>query len=101
MRQSLEYYLGRADEAGIRLEIPADSALLKTDRVYGFEPRRRDTAAIVQRLNGLQDKMKADEVKAFDRAQDARAEFHRHQGACSVIDRIRFMLNMRDRGLPF
>lgn len=101
MRQSLEYYLGRAIEAGILLEIPADSALLKTDRVYGFEPRRRDTAAIIQRLSGLQDKMKADEVKAFDRAQDARAEFHRHQGACSVIDRIRFMLNMRDRGLPF
>ncbi len=101
MRQSLEYYLGRAEEMGIRLEIPADSALLKTDRVYGYEPRRRDTAAIIQRLNVLQDKLKADEVKAFDRYNDAKAEFHRHQGACSVIDRARFMIRMRDRGLPF
>jgi hypothetical protein len=101
MRQSLEYYLGRADEAGIRLNIPPDSALLKTDRVYGFEPRRRDTAAIIERLRGLADKMKADEVQAFEKYNDQKAVFHRMQGACSIIDRISFMLRMRDRGLPF
>jgi len=101
MRQSLEYYLGRIEESGVKLTIPADSALLKTDRVYGFEPRRKDTAAILQRIGYLEDKMAKEKNVAYDKYNDAKAEFHRMQGAQTILQRMRFLLSMRDRGLPF
>lgn len=41
-RPNLEYFIGRAEERGIRVIIPESSALLKSDHLYGYEPSPRN-----------------------------------------------------------
>lgn len=90
-RSCAEFYAGWVLGAGIELHIPARSALLESDGVYGYA--RAESLELLTRMRGYyEDRRKRFLTQADDarkRRNQAKADWNSHDGAVQVLDLLR------------
>lgn len=101
MKPSASYYLGVAEGRGIKVVIPAGSALLKTDRVYGFEPRDPRTKRLIDEHQAVIADLKKEQAEHDRLFREYKAKSNANEGAIHMAKLTIHMLEMRERGGQF
>ncbi|MCP4299607.1 MAG: hypothetical protein GY783_03400 [Gammaproteobacteria bacterium] len=99
-RESLAYYIGKAEGLGCRVYLPDDCALLRSDHVYGLERQPGSINNLARHLKTHRVRLAMEQQKHMDAYNEHKANFHRCQGAQGVIEGLEQELKARERGLP-
>lgn len=82
-RPNCEYWLGRAEQAGINLYIPDGSDMLKSNNIYGYEESKAFT-----QLQERATWYRKQQVKANQQAEQTKAIADQYKGAIEVTDYV-------------
>ena len=99
-RQSLEYYMGKAEGLGRKIFLPEGSAMLRSDHVYGFERQPEGINNLIRHMEGRMGAIAKEQDKHFSAYNEDKANYHRAQGAQSALQAMTRELRCRQRGLP-
>lgn len=99
-RQSLEYYLGLAQGLGRKVVLPDKCALLRADNLYGFERQPESVNNLIRHMSDTNSTYAREQEKYFQVYNEAKANFHRAQGAQRATQNYIQELRCRQRGLP-
>lgn len=93
----LEWWLGQAEGAGIRVGIPKTSALLKSPYMYGYEPTKKWPRVLQASEEFLQSRIATYKVQNNDLLK----ELHKIEGAIQELEWIVTFAQARGRGAEF
>jgi hypothetical protein len=97
MRQSCEYYLGKAEGMGISVVIQDHSSLLKASHFYGYERTPKDPIELALQQNI--DTLNAEYSQFQAQLNEIQAEIQTRHGALQAMKQTRKMLKLRARGV--
>lgn len=97
MRQSLEYYIGKASAFGVRVIIQDYSALLRAHYIYAWERKPLDTmdkllGTSIDKLEGEKNQTEAEIIKQ-------KLEAATKDGAIQTLKQIRKMMKLKEKGV--
>ena len=97
MRQSCEYYIGKAEGMGIRVIVQDHSSLLKADHFYGYQRAPKDPVelALSDKLKGL----RAEKAQFEQQMAEVQAEIQTRHGAEQAVNQTLKMIKLRKRGV--
>ena len=99
-RHSMEFYLGKAEGLGRKVITTQDSALMRSDHIYGFERQPQGINNLITHLGFQKKKLEEEQQKQFDKYKEHMAEYHRLQGAQRALEKVREELAALRRGRP-
>jgi len=96
MRQSVNYYIGRLLEAGVRVVIQPHSSLMKGPYWYGYESPKRDPLEKLMKEN--LNKVKAEKEKHESQKRDLDHKIHVLDGGVQTLEQLLKIAKLRDKG---
>lgn len=99
-RQSLEYYLGLAQGLGRKVVLPEKCALLRSAHLYGYEPQPEGVNNLIRHMTESNTSLAREQEKYFSAYNEAKANYHRAQGAMRATQNYIQELRCKQRGLP-
>lgn len=96
MRQSLNYYIGKAEGLGIKVVIQPHSSLLKTDFWYAYEDRQKDS--IENDVRKTLGRIQENKVAAQAKITEEQLKLQAMDGAEQVIRQLIEAFDLRAKG---
>jgi len=96
MRQSVNYYVGKLEQEGIRVVIQNHSSLLKAGHWYGYVPARKDRLETIMGQNLA--KVKQDIGKLQQQLQGLQNQLMLMEGGKQAIEQLLKLAGLRDKG---
>ena len=97
MRQSLEYYIGKASSFGTRIVIQDHSALLKAEYIYAWERKPMDT--LDNLFTNSLTKLEGERTEAESKMLIQKLEVATRDGAIQTLKQIRRVLKLKEKGV--
>lgn len=98
MRQTLNYYLGRATELEIKVVVQEYSSLLKHPFIYAYERTRHDRLEDVMEENLA--KVVGDQAEILQNIQQLQKSYDYMEGGRQTLEQVLKFAKLRDKGYP-